>query len=203
MASSSTAPDAPPSTEQTKIFDGAPQSLDIITLWNQASTNNAKFQELIDKVQAHGVIYFDALDTSTTTAEDGLAISIEIVDLCPLLKKDANPEDLKKTLSDIREKAQKAHKGSKGTLDKFRDIKENLNKITASLPKDPTNEDASNKVESLAENPSLGRDVEYEKAVTESKSLVETLARLSDTLDKLCAWWDIIEVRSKISYCEG
>lgn len=204
MSSSSTAfdvlTDIPPCKGLTEIYDGASQSLDIINLWKQASTDNAQLQEVINKVQGHSVIYFDALDTSITTAKDGLVLSIEIIDICPfLLKKDTDPEDLKESLSEIREKAKKAHSDSKYTLEKFRSVREDLFKIISTLPKDPTDKETSRVVKFFSKHWPFGQDVEYKKAVEELKSLVEILGRLrkSRQILRLVGY-----NRSKINDCE-
>lgn len=186
----------PPCKGLTELYTDASKSLDIINLWKQASTNNAKFQGVINKVQDHSVIYFDALNTSITTATDGLMLSIEIIDLYPfLLKKDIEPEDLKELLSKIRAKTQKAHSDSKRTLEKFRQVREYLNKIIASLPKDPTDKEASKSVKFFNKLWPFGRDVKYEEAIEELRSWVDTLASLSESVDNFCEWLGIIEGR--------
>ncbi|PVG00273.1 hypothetical protein CPB86DRAFT_813314 [Serendipita vermifera] len=177
MSSSSTAfdvlTDIPPCKGLTEIYDGASQSLDIINLWKQASTDNAQLQEVINKVQGHSVIYFDALDTSITTAKDGLVLSIEIIDICPfLLKKDTDPEDLKESLSEIREKAKKAHSDSKYTLEKFRSVREDLFKIISTLPKDPTDKETSRVVKFFSKHWPFGMS---RRGIQESSRGIEVI----------------------------
>jgi len=89
----------------------------------------------IKDVQAQGIAYYLALDSSIDTAVDGYAFSESSEYLCEcLLNPNSTLDDLKDYITDMREKARRAHLDATTVSEKFRSVRQGLNQITQGIP---------------------------------------------------------------------
>jgi hypothetical protein len=86
--------------------------------------------KVIQDIQRHGLVYCEAIDISTQTAQDGYNFSRDAIDLCDfLLKPDNTNEDLLEYISEMLDTAKRAREDSTKTLDKFRLVRAGLMEV--------------------------------------------------------------------------
>lgn len=91
------------------------------------STDHPVLRQAIQKIQGHALVYFDAIDASVGTAQDGYAFSCDAIELCGyILDPDADPSELQEYILDMQSKAKLAHDDSVVTLNKFREVRKGL-----------------------------------------------------------------------------
>lgn len=96
--------------------------------------DHPQLQQAIQKIQAHSVVYFEAIGMSIKTAQDEYGFSTNAIALCGfLLEKSTKPADLKEYIADMLYKANSAHKDSERTLEMFRDVRRGLIEVSAQL----------------------------------------------------------------------
>jgi hypothetical protein len=84
---------------------------------------------VVREIEKNGLIYYEAIDMSIKTAEDGHAFSSDIIDLCDfLLDPSTELSDILAYVETIRDKASRAHTDSKATMEKFRAVRAGLYK---------------------------------------------------------------------------
>ncbi|KIM23327.1 hypothetical protein M408DRAFT_332415 [Serendipita vermifera MAFF 305830] len=186
-----------PCKELNAIVEGAFNSLQIIEPWRGASTDHPQLQQVIQKIQGHTIVYFEAIDTSIKTAQDGYGFSCDAIELCGyLLDPETDTDDLQEYIGDMQSKAKRAHEDSLMTLNKFRDVRKGLIEITKTIPKEALAgpEGAKGFFIKLI-SPLIGgkRDVSLESAIKELNLAALDMAKLADNVDKFADWWSGME----------
>jgi hypothetical protein len=199
------------------IVSGASDSLKLIEPWREASVDNDALMKIVQDIQQNGLTYYDAIDMSIKTAEDGHAFSSDIIDLCDfLLEPTTDLDDILEYVETIRKKASTAHTESEATKEKFRAVRAGLNKITQRIPveveKLEKSEDAQKKGIMFKLNPFTKktdtaelkkREVECATAIAELQRAALDLEKLSESVNEFARWWVVTETLLKTERGRG
>lgn len=95
------------------------------------SSDHPALSKVIDDIGRLGLIYYEAIDLSIKTAQDGYNFSGDAVQLCELLlNQETDVNDLREYIQDMRDKAKTACEECTHTLNKFRDVRQGLNEVS-------------------------------------------------------------------------
>lgn len=91
------------------------------------SSDHPTLSKVIQDICDLGIIYFDAIDNSIVTAQEGYGISGDATHLCDmLLDPGTDQEDLRQYIVDMKDKANLALEKCVLALNKFREVRKNL-----------------------------------------------------------------------------
>ncbi|KAF4612249.1 hypothetical protein D9613_004056 [Agrocybe pediades] len=141
-----------------------------------------------DKLSEKALVYVGAIDSSINAAQYGYDVCEDVIRMAELIKDNAAEAELSKFAENVLLQAQNAHERVKGTLEKFRDVRVQLqtliNETRSQEDKNPHTEDELDRLE---------------------KS-IHIFESLQENVDQYASWWSWMnlatnsQVQSAIMY---
>jgi hypothetical protein len=88
---------------------------------------------IIDDIKKHAVSYFNAIDLSIKSSENGAAFAADASSVCGYLRDRESRDDIVSFIRSMQATAQKSHKEAEDTLVKFREIRTGLLQVSHCL----------------------------------------------------------------------
>jgi len=96
-----------------------------------SSTDNARLDRVIQRIQACSLVYSEAIDRSLKTAQSGIGLGSDVIDLCGHLKDlGINSDDLQEYILGLQKKKELASDDAAKTLAKFGEVRRSLTEVS-------------------------------------------------------------------------
>jgi hypothetical protein len=86
--------------------------------------------DIIVRIRSHIAVYFEAIDMSIETSNDGVGLVQDALSLCGFLAQDRPLEHLLSFIDDMIGIADRAHQRAQNTMDKFRVARRGLFQVS-------------------------------------------------------------------------
>ncbi|KIM23312.1 hypothetical protein M408DRAFT_28002 [Serendipita vermifera MAFF 305830] len=179
------------------IVYNAFKCMQIIEPWRRASSNNPALSKVILDICQFSSNYYDAIDISIDTAQNGYQFSDDVIELCGfLLNETIDIEELREYIDDMKSKAQDAWEECTAALTKFRKVRQDLLEIMKRVPKEVLEVDTTKpsiRIPCFGEQAGEERDMGLVDAVSELDLAIIDLGTLSTSVDRFVNWWADME----------
>lgn len=95
------------------------------------------FDDIVVRMQCHSTLYFQSIDISLKTSENGIALAMDAIHLCDFLCGDASVEHIIAFIEDLEAISSEAQQDAQAAHDNFTKIRHGLWEVCRMLSDDP------------------------------------------------------------------